>query len=314
MNGLLRWAPQSASNFADGLDALSWFLMGVSAFFSILVIGLIIFFAIKYHRKSEDEIGTPVPSPLWIEVTWSVIPLIIALIAFAWGTKTYLNYFNPPEDTLNISAIGRQWMWKFQHPDGRREINTLRVPVGKNIKLTMISQDVIHSFYAPDFRVKMDVLPGRYTATWFRPTKTGTYFLFCAEYCGTDHSQMRGSVIVMEPEAYKKWASYGEDTPADLGESLFRTHGCASCHSEQGTGPGPKLEGLFGSKVIFEGAEPQVADEAYIRESILFPQKKVVKGHPRVMPSYQGRLSEDQVMALVSYIRSLANEPKGGEE
>jgi cytochrome c oxidase subunit II len=250
-----------------------------------------------------------------IEVTWSVIPLIIALAMFVWGTRIFFAISRPPADAVEYFVTAKQWMWKVQHPEGPREINTLHLAVGQAVKLTMTSQDVIHSFFIPAFRVKQDVLPGRYTTVWFQPTKVGTYHLFCAEYCGAEHSLMRGSIIVMEPEDYEAWlaGSLGGTTLLASGAELFQRLACDTCHREsigEGGGIGsklraPPLAGLYGRRVELVGGGTVVADEDYIRESIVNPQEKIVGGWQPIMPTFKGQVSEEQLNALVAYIRSL---------
>jgi cytochrome c oxidase subunit 2 len=203
--------------------------------------------------------------------------------------------------------MGKQWMWKAQHPLGKSEINMLHVPVNQPVKLIMTSQDVIHSFYIPAFRVKKDVLPGRYTELWFEATKTGEYHLFCAEYCGTEHSQMIGSVVVMEQLEYERWLSgnVAGESMAAAGQRLFEQRGCASCHAGTSDARGPALAGLFGKEVQLEDGRTVTADESYLRESILNPQAKVVAGYSPVMPTFEGQISEEGLLQLVAYIKSL---------
>jgi cytochrome c oxidase subunit 2 len=304
--------PEQASTIAQGVDHLYYFLVAVSAFFSILIFVLIFFFAIRYRRRNEDEIPDPIHGATWLEATWSGIPFLIVMVMFAWGASLFFKNSRAPEGAMDIHVVGKQWMWKLQHPEGRREINELHVPIGRPVKLIMTSEDVIHSFYVPAFRVKMDVLPGRYTTIWFEATKTGEYHLFCAEYCGNEHSRMGGKVVVMEPVAYDQWLSgvaRGESM-ADLGERLFTDLRCDTCHNPQGSGRGPSLEGLFGGDVKLRSGETVVADEAYIRESILTPRAKVVNGYRPVMPTFQGQVSEEQILNLITYIKSL---DKGAE-
>jgi len=245
-----------------------------------------------------------------LEIVWTVIPLALAMVMFGWSTSLYFTLSRPPSDAIQMYAVGKQWMWKFQHPEGRREINELHVPLGQNVRLTMSSEDVIHSFFVPAFRVKQDVLPGRYTQVWFRATRTGTYHLFCAEYCGTQHSGMIGRVVVMEPHDYESWlAGAGGGVPgqtlAQAGERLFTERACVTCHLESGQGPGPSLVGVPGSTVKLADGSSVVADDTYLRESILNPFAKLVQGYPPVMPPFQGQLSEEQLMQLLAYIKSL---------
>ncbi|MGH9554276.1 MAG: cytochrome c oxidase subunit II, partial [Terriglobales bacterium] len=237
---------------------------------------------------------------------WTVIPLLIALTMFGWGASIFFAMNRPPRGALEIYAVGKQWMWKFEHTGGQREINELHVPVGRDVKLNMISQDVIHSFYVPAFRVKQDVLPGRYTTLWFHATKPGRYHLFCAEYCGTKHSGMIGWVEVMEPAQYQSWLSGGAGgSLASSGEKLFRDLACNTCHSAESGARGPDLAGLFGRPVELEARQAVVADENYLRESIVDPRAKLVKGYQPIMPTFQGQISEEGLLQLVAYMKSL---------
>jgi cytochrome c oxidase subunit 2 len=245
-----------------------------------------------------------------LEIVWTVIPLALTMVMFVWSSSLYFTLARPPSDSIEMYAVGKQWMWKFQHPEGQREINELHVPVGQDVRLTMSSEDVIHSFFVPAFRVKQDVVPGRYTQTWFRATRVGSYHLFCAEYCGTQHSGMIGRVVVMKPDDYQAWLA-GEggavsgQTLAQAGEKLFTERACASCHLESGQGPGPSLVDLAGSTVHLKDGGTVVADDTYLRESILNPAAKIVAGYQPVMPTFQGQLGEEQLVQLLAYIKSL---------
>src|SRR5580692_5307806 len=303
--------PESASTMASRVDALYFFLLAVSAFFSILIAGLIVFYAVKYRRRSPDAVGVSVSGGLALELTWTIVPFIITMVIFVWGASVFFAMSHPPTETLNVYVVGKQWMWKFQHLDGQREINELHVPVGRSVKLIMTSEDVIHDVFVPAFRVKADVLPGRYTSIWFEATKPGRYHLFCAEYCGTRHSGMIGEVIVMEPSDFQAWLSGGraEGSLAAAGEKLFADLACNTCHQPGATGRGPVLDGLFGSTVTLQTGETTVADEAYIRESILNPAAKIVSGYQPIMPTFQGLVTEEGVLQLVEYIKSLSPKP-----
>jgi cytochrome c oxidase subunit 2 len=313
----LQLFPEQASTLAPQTDALLLFLLGITAFFVVLIAGSIIVFMIRYRRRDPNEIPPSVHGSLALEVGWSVIPFIIVMIVFFWGARLYATIARPPDDAINIDVVGKQWMWKVQHMEGRREINELHIPVGKPVKLTMTSEDVIHAFFVPAFRTKQDVVPGRYSTTWFEATKVGSYHLFCAEYCGTIHSGMIGRVVVMEPAEFQAWLQSGESgalpalTPAAAGEALFQAQGCPSCHAAGSGQRGPQLAGLFGSNVQFEGGGSTVADEDYLRESILRPQAHLVAGYPAIMPTYQGLLSEENVMQLIAYLKTL--KPEGGK-
>lgn len=308
----LRLIPEQASTIAGKVDALLLFMIGVSAFFVGLIFLLVIVFAIKYRRRSEKDRPLPIHGHLGLEALWTVIPLGIALVMFGWGAWLFFAINRPPADAMEVFVVARQWMWKFQHPNGMREINELHVPVASPVKLTMTSEDVIHSFFVPDFRIKMDVVPGRYTTTWFEATKPGEYRLACSQYCGTEHAKMVGKVVVMKPEAYAAWLQ-GAPTGLSLtaaGEKLFQQHGCAGCHLPSGTGPGPTLVGLFGTQVKLSTGETVTADEAYVRESILDPQAKIVAGYAPIMPVFKGLINEDGLVQIIAYIKSLGTEQK----
>jgi cytochrome c oxidase subunit 2 len=302
--------PRSASTLSPRVDALYLTWVGVGVFFSLLIAVLILIFFMKYQRRSEDETGSQAHlRTLPLEVAWSAIPLAIALAMFGWGTRVFFALSRPPADAVEYFVTGKQWMWKVQHPEGVREIDTLHVPVGQPVKLTMTSEDVIHSFYVPAFRVKQDVLPGRYTTVWFEPTAVGTYHLFCAEYCGAEHSLMRGSIVVLTPEDYEAWLAggLGGTTLLAAGEKLFADLSCATCH-RGGADPAlraPALDGLYGRRVALAGGGTVLADETYLRESIVAPQEKIVAGWQPVMPTFRGQVDEEQLAALVAYLRSL---------
>lgn len=304
--------PEQASSIASTLDTFIFSLVGISAFFATIVAILIVYFGVKYRWGAKDVDRTnPMTENSKLEFGWSFVPLVISLTVFVWSAKVYFEIYTPPPDTLNISVIGKQWMWKVQHPDGRREVNELHVPVNRPVKLTMTSQDVIHSFFVPAFRIKQDALPGRFTTMWFEATKTGEYHLFCAEYCGTEHSLMKGRVVVMEPAEYETWLREGNPPTltgavATSGQAIFQQQGCATCHRlDGGNGLGPDLRSVYGSTVTLEFGDPVVADEEYLRESIVNPQAKIVAGFPELMPTYQDQLSEEELLQLVDYIKSL---------
>ena len=299
--------PEQASAMAARVDALFYFLVAVSVFFVALIFFVIVVFAIKYRRRAEDERPKPIEGQLWLEVFWSVIPFGLTMVMFVWGAIIFFDIHNPPDDALEISVVGRQWMWKAQHPTGQSEINELHVPVRQAVKLMMTSEDVIHDFYLPAFRIKQDVLPGRYTSVWFEATKAGIYQLFCAEYCGTQHSGMIGRVVVLEPAEFERWLSGGVTgmSMVDQGASLFKRFGCETCHRAGGTNRGPSLAGLFGKPVQLQGGKTVIADEDYIRESILDPRAKIVSGYQPVMPTFKGLVSEEGLLQLIAYIKSL---------
>ena len=306
--------PEQASSMASQVDGLYFLLIAVSAFFTLLIFVMIFVFAVKY-RKSVHPKSEHIEGSLPLELTWTLIPLGICMIFFAWGALIFFQNARPPRGAMEIYVVGKQWMWKIEHETGQREIDALHVPVNRDIKLIMSSQDVIHSFYIPAFRIKADVLPGRYTSIWFHPTKVGTYHLFCAEYCGTQHSGMIGEVDVMEPAAYQAWLANAGNLPtmAGNGKELFAQLGCATCHRSDTQGRGPNLAGIFGKQVQLNDGRVVVADENYIRESILNPQAKVVAGFKSIMPTFQGQVTGESLGALVSYVKSLSQPQQSAE-
>lgn len=299
--------PQQASAMASQVDALFFFLLAVSLFFSILIAGLIVYFTIRYRRRSEYEIGTVTRPHVMLEVVWMLVPLGISLIFFGWGSVLYFRMFRPPEDVLNVYVVGKQWMWKFQHVTGQSEIDQLHVPVGRAVRLTMTSQDVIHDVFLPEFRVKADVIPGRFTQIWFQPTKPGRYHLFCAEYCGLQHSRMTGELIAMEQKDYQAWLAGGAAgaSLASEGEKKFQDLNCGNCHLSNGKGRGPALEGVFGRTETLEGGRMVQVDEDYLRESIMMSTATLVAGYPPIMPSYQGVVSDEELIQLIEYVKTL---------
>jgi len=308
MNPSLQLIPEQASSTAAHLDQLTLYLLVVAAIFSTLIFALIFFFAVKYRRRSNHERPVEVHGALTLEIIWTVVPFILMMVMFVWGVNVFFEMSRPPDDAMNVYVVGKQWMWKTQHLGGQREINELHVPLGRPVRLTMTSEDVIHSFYMPAFRVKFDVLPGRYTTAWFNPTKPGKYHLFCAEYCGTLHSGMIGWIYVMEPAEYETWLAggSGSESLASRGEKLFQYLACANCHRTDQPGRCPNLQGMFGTGVQLTTGETVKADEAYIRESILNPSAKVVAGYQNVMPSFQGQVTEEDLLQLMEYIKSLS--------
>lgn len=308
--------PEQASTFASRVDAIYFVLSGLSLLFAVPVALLIIFFTIYYRRGKNVNRSKFLTENLALEAAWSVGPFILAMGVFGWATFEFFDMRRAPADTLDIYIIGKQWMWHAQHPTGQGEINELHIPVDRPVKLIMTSQDVIHSFYIPAFRAKQDVLPGRYTTMWFEATQTGEYHLFCTEYCGTEHSRMGGRIVVLSQLDYQRWLSgdTGESL-AEAGARLFEERGCASCHNEQDDARGPSLVGIFGQERVLQDGRTVIADEAYLRESILEPQAKIVEGYGSIMPTYEGQLSEDALLRLVAYIRSLtAQEPASDTE
>ena len=302
--------PEQASTMAPRVDQLYIFLLGVSVFFATLILILIIAFAVKYRRRSDDEQPRPISGNLGLEILWTLVPLSLTLVMFVWGARLFFITFYPPTDALEINVVAKQWMWKAQHAEGRSEIDELHIPTGRPIKLIMTSQDVIHDFFVPAFRVKNDVLPGRYTTLWFEATKPGAYRLFCSQYCGTQHSGMIGHIIALEPAEFQTWLSGGAAavSMATAGENLFRKLGCISCHAANDSGRGPSLAGLLGKAVRLQSGATLTADENYIRESILEPQAKIVAGYPSIMPTFKGLISEDGIMQIIAYLKSLKRE------
>jgi len=292
---------------AGNVDALFIFLVILSGLMTLLIFSALAYFAARYrHRKGvlAEQIEGSTP----LELTWSIIPLGVFMVIFVWGALVYFQQRTPARDATEVYVVAKQWMWKLEHAEGQREINSLHVPVGRNVKLIMTSQDVIHSFFVPEFRIKQDVLPGRYTVAWFQATKPGTYHLFCAEYCGTQHSGMIGSIVVMEPAQYEAWMSGGSNGPLSAtGEKIFAELGCVTCHRSDSQGRGPNLQGVFGKPVQLEDGRMITADENYVRESILDPGAKMVKGFKPVMPTFQGLVSEEQLNSLVAYVKSLSD-------
>ena len=304
--------PERASNFAPHVDALMIFISAVCLFFAVGVTVAVILFFLKYHRKRAGDIGVPIHGNALLETAWIVVPLFLAMGMFAWGAVIYVDFRTTPNDTLDIYVIGKQWMWKVQQPNGLREINELHVPTGRNVRLVLASEDVIHDFFVPAFRTKIDVGPGHYNTMWFRPTKPGRYHFFCAQYCGTNHAVMGGWVTVMEPQEYAAWLSGSTDmgaNPVLAGEKLFVEKACATCHLPTGKGRAPSLNGLYGNKVLLADGSTVIGDDAYIRESILQPQAKITAGYLPVMPTFQGQLTEEQILALTAYIKSLQAQP-----
>ena len=317
---MLRWLqlfPPSASTMASRVDALFFFLTAFSCLMSLLIVVLIVGFSIRYRRRSPNEIGAPLEGSVALEMFWITIPLFIALGMFIWGAILFVSMRRAPPDSMEVFVVAKQWMWKLQHPEGTTEINELHIPLGRDVKLTMTSQDVIHSFFVPAFRVKTDVLPGRYTTIWFHPTALGSYHLFCAEYCGTNHAAMGGSVVVMTPTDFQNWLaerSGGAAAMESSGRTLFEQSECSTCHLPSGTGKGPSLLGVYGSGVRLQDGRTVLADDDYVRESILSPQAKLVAGYPPDMPSFQGRFTEEQVTQLIAYVRSLSSPAKDATE
>jgi len=318
MQSSISLLPEQSATQAGGIDALFWFLTFITVLFTALVCIAIVYFVVRYRRGAKADRSNPPLEHMTLELAWTGIPLLICLFIFGWSTVLYFKNRLVPRDALEVYVVGKQWMWKLQHPEGRWEMNKLTVPMGRPVKLTMTSEDVIHSFFIPEFRVKMDVYPGRFTELWFKPTKAGTYHLFCAEFCGTLHSGMVGEVVVLPPAEYEAWLQTGNvnKTMASRGEQLFRQHGCSGCHGQNSRVRAPYLEGIYGAQrpvqipkagVPLENvpARTITADIRYIHDSIVLPNEEIAAGFKPIMPSYKGRLSEEEIVQIVEYIRTL---------
>jgi cytochrome c oxidase subunit 2 len=309
MIGKFQLLPDQASTMAVSYDWLFLYLLAVTVFFTAIIFVLVLGFAIKYRRSEKNPVGQAVHPSMALEVAWIVIPFGLVMIMFGWGVAIFVRAGRPPSNAMEVDVVGKQWMWKIQHPDGQREINALHVPVGQPVKLVMTSQDVIHDFAVPAFRMKMDVVPGRYTTEWFEATKPGEYHIFCDQYCGTQHAGMIGKVVVMEADKYQAWLAGTQvgETTAQAGAQLFAKYSCMTCHSQQA----PTMSGLYGSKVAVwqDGKKITVtADDDYIRDSIVNPNHQIVDGYQPLMPSFQGILTEDQILQLVAYIKTLGQQ------
>ena len=304
------FSPPAASNFASEMDSLFYAILGLSVLFAVVTFFFVVFYAFKYRAGSSADRSSPVYENMKMELVWIAVPTLLAIGFFGWGAKVYADTRVPPKDAKEIYVVGKQWMWHIQHPNGVRENNTLHVPIDTDIKLTMIAQDVIHDFYIPAFRVQFMVVPGRYTQMWFRPTMIGKYHLFCNMYCGAQHSEMGGTVIVMSKKEYADWLANNGSTrqnlsPAQAGEKLFTRIGCANCHGPVDVPPrAPTLRNLFGQVREMDNGQKFIADETYIREAILRPSEKIRKGYSNTMPTYDKQLSEEEVLALLAYIKA----------
>jgi cytochrome c oxidase subunit 2 len=298
--------PAEASGISPYVDALYVFLLLMTIVGTTLVAVLLLVFSIRYRRE-RNPVATQIEGSTLLEATWTIIPLAIFLVTFVWGALLYFRIYNPPTNAMNIYVVGKQWMWKAEHPGGQHEINALHVPTGQPVQLTMISQDVFHSFSIPDFRIKREVIPGRYSTVWFEPTKVGTYHLFCTQYCGTQHSGMIGEVTVLSPDDYKKWLAQSNSgmSLAQNGERLFASMGCNSCHSGNAAARGPNLAGVYGSRLTLTDGSQVLVNDAYIRDAILNPSQHVTAGFAPIMPTYQGQISEDGLIDLVEYIKDM---------
>jgi cytochrome c oxidase subunit 2 len=309
------WLPEVASDFAGKVDAVIWFITIISLISFILVTAGLVYFAIKYRKRSEGEETPYITGNHFLETLWTIIPSILVMMIFVYGFVVFKEMRTPPQEALEVNVVGKQWLWQFQYDNGKSTINELYVQQNRPVKLVMRSDDVIHSFFVPTFRVKQDLVGGMYTYLWFTPTKVGIFDLFCAEYCGTGHSAMLGKVIVMSPETYERWKRSEEEDgkkvasilpPEEQGKQLYTQRGCNACHSIDGSpGVGPTWKGLFGHEVVMQDGTKVTVDENYIRESILEPQAKIVKGYQPVMPSFKGILSDEDISAIIAYLKTL---------
>jgi cytochrome c oxidase subunit II len=301
--------PEQASTFAWQVDYLYFYLILVSVAFSIPIVLAIFYFFVKYREKEKYATPDEIHGSIVLETTWSIIPFVVSMTIFLGGAIIYYNQARIPAENMEIYVVGKQWMWKFQHGTGQREINELHVPVNRKVKLMMTTEDVLHDVYIPAFRTKADVVPGRYTTLWFEATKPGKYHLYCAEYCGLNHSGMGGWVYVMPQDEFDNWLAGGgsNQTPVEAGKDLFTNKlGCASCHAGGASQRGAKLEGIFGTDIKLTNGQVVKADEEYIRNSILNPSSQVVEGYQPIMPTFKGQVTEEQLVALVAYIKSLS--------
>ena len=301
--------PEQASTFAWQVDLLYVYLIVVSLAFTIPIIVAVFFFGLKYREKTKYAAGAEIHGSMVLETAWSIVPFVVSMTIFLGGAIVFFNQYTPPDDAMEIYVVGKQWMWKAQHETGQREINELHIPVGRNVKLTMTTEDVIHDFYVPAFRTKADIVPGRYSYIWFNATKPGKYRLLCAEYCGLNHSGMGGWVYVMEQRDFDNWLSgnVSGQTPVEEGRDLFANKlGCASCHAGGPAQRGAKLENVYNTDVKLVGGATVKADEQYIRNSILNPASQVVEGFQPIMPTFKGQVTEEQLNSLVAYIKSLS--------
>jgi cytochrome c oxidase subunit II len=309
---LIKWLtnsalfPREASTIAPYMDALYFFLLGMTVVGLLLVLAIILTFSLRYRRQVHP-VATQIEGSTLLEATWTIIPLGIFLVCFVWGALLYFRIYNPPANSMNIYVVGKQWMWKAEHPGGQHEINALHVPVGVPIQLTMISQDVFHSFSVPDFRIKREVIPGRYSTVWFQATTPGTYHIFCTQYCGTNHSQMIGEVTALSADDYKKWTQESTSgmSLAQNGERLFASMGCNACHSGNAAARGPSLAGVYGSTLQLANGQSAQVNEAYLRDAILNPSQHITAGYSPIMPTYQGQISEDGLIDIVEYLKTL---------
>jgi cytochrome c oxidase subunit II len=306
MNEAFHLLPETASAAAGRFNLLFLALLLLTGFVAFAVTVLIVYFSIRYRQGSAaDRTHVPVTGRR-LEVAWTLVPLLLFIAIFVWAAYDYVNLYRPPLNAMPVFVVAKQWMWKLEHSNGKREIDELHVPLGQSVRLVMTSQDVIHSFFVPAFRIKQDVVPGRYTTIWFTPTQAGEFHLFCAEYCGSQHAGMQGRIVVMHPDEFARWLQSGTSQPGIVarGFDLFRRYGCSGCHDPGSTVHAPDLRGLLGRTIHLQDGRSLVADEAYIRDSVLLPKKDVVAGYAPIMPSFAGQVSEDELVAIIEYIRS----------
>jgi cytochrome c oxidase subunit 2 len=303
--------PPQASTGSHQVDALFFALTLIALFYIAVVFLPILYFSIKYRRGSLADRSNPAEGSNLVEIGWTAVPTLMGLGLFCWGAVDYFRIERKPDNAIEVQVVGKQWMWKLQHAEGKREINELHVPVGRTVALTLASQDVIHSFFVPAFRVKQDVVPGRYTSEWFKPTRIGEYHIFCSQYCGAQHARMVGRVVVMQPADYERWLKSGEQTESLVlaGQRLFHDRGCSGCHAPSSKFHSPLLEGLYGKPVPLANGRIVTADDQYLRDSILLPGKEIAAGYDNIMPSFSGHLSEEEIMQLIAYLKSIADEP-----
>lgn len=311
----MTWIPEVASTLASKVDGVLLVITLMSLVFFVLITILLVYFAIKYRRRSEDEETPYITGSEPLEIIWTVIPSVLLILLFIYGFVVFKEMKTPPKDAQEITVMGKQWLWTFEYYNGRKTLNELYVQENRPVRLVMMADDVLHSFFVPGFRVKQDILPGRYTQLWFTPTKVGTFDIFCAEYCGTGHSAMLGKVIVLSPEAYDIWekgvevdegGAVASLPPAEMGEKIYKEKGCNACHSIDGSVlVGPSFKGMIGRTQEMEDGSTVTVDENYIRESILEPQAHIVKGFQPVMPSFKGILSDKDITALIAYFKTL---------
>ena len=305
--------PESASTIAPMVDAIFWGLLGISTVMTLGLFVVITFFLIRYREKSDVDRTRSRLSPTYLEVTWTGIPILIFIGLFVWGAVVFARASKPPPDALPIYVVGLQWYWDVQHENGRHEIGDLHVPVGQPVQLIMTSADVIHDYYVPEMRIQRNAMPGKYSVQWFTATKPGKYRIFCNEYCGTKHGEMGGFVYAMAPDEYEDWlgaqGGTGQATLSETGAKLYRQFGCSGCHGANSSVHAPSLAGIYGHPVPLEDGSFVTADEQYLRDSILKPDSQIVAGYKPIMPSYQGQISEQNVIALVAYIKALGEPP-----